>query len=114
MHLNVSISRIQLHLGVSVSKKLHKCAQTALTITLPQARAMQFALTVTANGNALGWCMCSAGCMSSTVIPGLALAHDNQHEVQAGLTRSYLKLNVYTCTHVLKHILKTHCTLCLY
>jgi len=45
---------------------------------------------ITAKGNALGWYTCSAGCMSSTVIPGLALAHDNQHEVQAGLTRSYL------------------------
>ncbi len=112
MHLNVSISRIQLHLGVSVCKKLHKCAQIALTITVPQARAMQLAVTV--NGNALAWCTCSAGCMSSTVIPGLALPHDNQHEVQAGLTRSYLKLNVYTSMHVLKHILKTDCTLCFY
>ena len=113
-HLNVSISRCQLNLGVSVSKKLPKCAQIALTITLPQAWAMQLAATVTVNDNALGWCTCRAGCMSSTVIPGLVAAQDDQHEVQAGLTRSHLKLTVYTSMHVLKHILKTDCTLCFY
>ncbi len=52
--------------------------------------------------------------MSSTVIPGLVAAQDDQHEVQAGLTRSHLKLTVYTSMHVLKHILKTDCTLCFY
>ncbi len=104
-HLNVSISQLHLDLGVSIFKKVHNRAKTALTISLPRAQAMQLAVTVTANGNGLGWYTCSAGCISSTVIPGLALAHDNQHEVQAGLTRSYLKLNVYTSMHVLKHML---------
>lgn len=52
--------------------------------------------------------------MSTTVIPGLALSHYNQHEVQAGLTRCYLRLNVYTSMHVMKHILKTDSTLCFY
>ena len=78
-------------------QKLHNCAQTALTISLPQA--MQLAVTVTANGNALGWYTCSAGCMSSTNIPGLALAR------VAGLTNTDFTFNVHTSMHALKYML---------
>ena len=82
---------------VSIYPKLHNCAQTALTISLPQA--MQLAVTVTANGNALGWYTCSAGCMSSTNIPGLALAR------VAGLTNTDFTFNVHTSMHALKYML---------
>lgn len=58
---------------------------------------MQLAVTGTANGNASasGWYTYSAGCMSSTVIPALAPTHDNQHEMQTGPTKTYLKECMY-------------------
>lgn len=102
-HLNISISQLHFDLGVSrsTSEKLHNCVQTALTISLPRAQAMQH------------YCQRQRSWM---VHVQCRLHEQHSHSWSgtgswqpawgAGGPDQVLSwLNVYTSMHVLKHIL---------